>query len=77
MLTLLYKLIPTLDLRTRLTYARNQLNSLYTFKCNITGTSQPTNLNDSPNPTPYNLLTNSVPRPIPAATTINFARTKI
>jgi hypothetical protein len=77
MLTLLYESIPALDPRTRLTDTGNQLDPLYTSRRNTTGTSQPTSLNDSLNPTPHNLLTHSVPRPIPATTTASSIRTRI
>jgi hypothetical protein len=77
MLGLPYKPIPTLDPHTRLIYAGNRLDSLYTSGRNTTGTSQPTSLNDSPNPTPYNLLADSVPRPRPATIAASSAGTQI
>jgi hypothetical protein len=75
MLGLLYKPIPTLDLYTCLIYAGNRLDFLYTFGRNITGTFQPTSLNDSPNPTLYNLLVDSMSRPRPAAIAAGSTRT--
>jgi hypothetical protein len=75
MLRLPCKLIPTLDPRTCPIYAGNRLDSLYTSERNTMGTSQPTSLNDSPNPTPYNLLADSVPRPGPAAIAASSIRT--
>jgi len=77
MLALPCELIPALDLHTRPTYAGNQLDSLYTSGRNTTGTSQPTGLNDSPNPTPHNLLADSVPGPVPVAAAAGSAGTGI
>jgi hypothetical protein len=77
MLGLPCKPIPARDPHTRLTYAGNRLDSLYTSGRNTTGTSQPTGLNDSPNPTPHNLLADSVPGPGPAAAAAGSAGTGI
>jgi hypothetical protein len=77
MLRLLCKPIPTLDLYICPIYAGNRLDSLYTSRHNTTGTSQPTSLNDSSNSTPFNLLADAVPRPIPAAAAAGSIRTKI
>jgi hypothetical protein len=76
-LALLYEPIPTLDPYTYLIYTRNQLDSLYTSKRNIIGTSQPISLNNSPNPTPYNLFTDSILGPRPATTITSSTRTGI
>jgi hypothetical protein len=75
MLRLLYKLIPALDLYTRLIYAGNRLDSLYTFRRNIIDTFQPIGLNDSLNPISYNLLADSVSRLGPAVIAAGSIRT--
>jgi hypothetical protein len=77
MLGLLYKPISALDLYICLIYAGNRLDFPYTFGRNITGTSQPTGLNDSLNPTPYNLLADSVPGPGPAVVAAGSIGTRI
>ena len=71
------KPIPALDPRTRPTYAGNRLDSPYISGRTTTGTSQPTGLNDSLNPTPHNLLAGSVPGPVPAAAAADSAGTGI
>ncbi|KAK6591484.1 hypothetical protein H4I95_12179 [Botrytis cinerea] len=75
MLALPCEPIPALDPRTCPTCAGNQLDSLYTAGRNTMGTSQPTGLNDSPNPTPHNLRADSVPGPGPAAAAAGSAGT--
>jgi hypothetical protein len=75
MLRLLCKPIPTLDLYICPIYAGNRLDSLYTSRHNTTGTSQPTSLNDSLNPTSYNLLADSISRPRPAVIAASSVKT--
>ena len=77
MLALPCEPIPALDPRTCPTYAGNQLDSPYTSGRNTMGTSQPTGLNDSPNPILHNLLADSVPGPGPAAIASGSAGTGI